>query len=417
MLTVSGCSPEQIDSKTLRGLRVLHLVNSFPRYTGDNAAIFVKRQIEALRQLGVRQTIVFPGLQSLRDFGFREILRCRPWPSKETIAPSVDLYRTSVFNIPGCDYHLFMHFAGKLVDRLIASGESFDLIHAHNACWSGVVARGIASAYQVPYIITEHDSLHLLGKYRDNHGPRFQDAYAGASRVIAVSPALAGALTRFPIDRGKLQVVGNVVDEQFFTLPSSLPAGPFTALYVGALKRDKNVELLVRAFAEAFGRRQDAELVIAGSGPEKNNLKALTRQLGIAGRTRFLGHLDQEGVRRAMWSSRVLVVPSKYETFSIVLIEALATGLPVISTRCGGPEFILQEGGGQLVPMDDLPSMCNALLTVSRRVENRAERQSRRDRVIRRFSIQTFVSTMAQVYTEVINESRYLEPPRSDARQ
>ena len=118
-----------------------------------------------------------------------------------------------------------------------------------------------------------------------------------------------------------------------------------------------------------------------------------------------------------MWSSRVLVVPSKEETFSVVLIEALATGLPVISTRCGGPEFILQEGGGQLVPMDDLPSMCNALLTVSRRVENRAERQSRRDRVICRFSIDTFVSMMAQVYTEVINESRNLEPPRSDARQ
>lgn len=406
MQTISEDSPKQIASETLRGMRVLHLVHSFPRYAGDNAAIFVKRQIDALSQLGMRQTIVFPGLQSLRDFGIREILQCRPWPRKETIAPGMDLYKTSVFNIPGCDYQLFMHFAGKLVDRLIAAGESFDLIHAHNACWSGVAARRITSAYRIPYILTEHDSRHLLGNYRKHEELRFSEAYLGASRIIAVSPALAEALRRFPIDPGRLVVIGNVVDEEFFTLPPSAPSGPFTALYVGSLSRDKNVGLFVKAFAEAFGNRKDAELLVAGTGPEQKNLTVLSRKLGIGDRTQFLGHLDPEGVRRAMWSSNVLVVPSKFETFSVVLIEALATGLPVIATHCGGPDFVLQEGGGQLVPMDDLPSMCDALLSVSRRPEGHAERAARRKIAIRRFSNRMFATTMARVYAEVIADSR-----------
>ena len=404
MLTLSPWSTEPIDFDALRGMRILHLVHGYPREHGDNSAIFVRRQIEALRALGVHQTIVFPELQSLRNLGVREILRCRPWPVRERTASGLDLYRTSVFNIPGWDYRLYMHYAGKLVAQLVASGGSFDLIHAHNACWPGVAAHQLASAYGVPYIITEHDSRHLAGHYGKDEAPRFSDAYRAARRIIAVSPALARALRRFPIDPDRLLVIGNVVDEEFFTLSPHAPQGPFTALYVGSLKPGKNVEMLVRAFAAAFADCRETQLLIAGSGEERRSLGRLIADLGIADRTRFLGQLDPEGVRRAMGSSHVLVVPSQAETFSVVLIEALATGLPVIATRCGGPEFVLQDGGGWLVPVDDIPALRDALLAVSRKTEGRAERQARREIVIRRFSNRTFLSTIAAIYAEVVRQ-------------
>ena len=129
-------------------------------------------------------------------------------------------------------------------------------------------------------------------------------------------------------------------------------------LAVGRLVPDKNFAGLVRAFA--LLDHGDARLVILGEGPERAALEAEVARLGLQARVALPGYISQP------WNyygqAACFVMASKLETFSLVVVEALANGLPVVSTRCGGPEEILDHGRyGTLVAFDDAPALARAV--------------------------------------------------------
>ena len=93
---------------------------------------------------------------------------------------------------------------------------------------------------------------------------------------------------------------------------------------------------LLRAFAERFAGDPSVRLGIGGDGPERGRLHELAGSLAIAEQVDWLGALDRDGVRQAMCEADAFVLPSRLETFGVVVIEALACGLPVVATRSGG---------------------------------------------------------------------------------
>jgi glycosyltransferase involved in cell wall biosynthesis len=102
-------------------------------------------------------------------------------------------------------------------------------------------------------------------------------------------------------------------------------------------------------------------LVVVGDGPERARLERAAQALGLGDRVAFRGALDRAGVRRALWEADAFVLASRRETFGVVLLEAMATGLPVLATRCGGPDALVTPATGVLVAPDDAPGFAAAL--------------------------------------------------------
>ena len=182
-----------------------------------------------------------------------------------------------------------------------------------------------------------------------------------AARIVAVSDGLCRCLTeRWGADPAKTSRIYNPVSLDLDAAAAS--AGDLSTrdpivTAIGRLSAEKGMIDLLEAFARV--RRPEARLKIGGEGPERARLEARAAELGIAGRTTFLGQVDPvEHYRR----TRVVAIPSRTEAFGLVVGEALAHGLPIVATDCDGPREILGEGRwGRLVPIGDAEAMARAL--------------------------------------------------------
>jgi len=239
-----------------------------------------------------------------------------------------------------------------------------DIVAAKATLWAGHAARHARRRWGLPYAITEVDTRFGTGNVRGWPAVISRRAFAEASSVIAISANLQSRLSELCRTK-KVDIVPCTVDGTYWTLPPA-PRGrrPFTFYAQAHLTPRKGFGLMLRAFANCFRGTAHVRLVIGGDGATRGDLEALAQALGVQEQVHFLGALPRDGVRDAMWSANCFVLPSFAENFGVVLIEALATGLPVISTRCGGPEDIVTPEVGVLLEPGDGKSLATAMVAV-----------------------------------------------------
>jgi glycosyltransferase involved in cell wall biosynthesis len=188
-----------------------------------------------------------------------------------------------------------------------------------------------------------------------------RDVFYHAGKLITVSRKLAEDIKGYTGGRD-IQVIPNMVDTEFFKVPGGRrSADPFRFLFVGFLTPNKKVDELIRAFAAQFGKTPGVNLEIAGDGNHRGELERLADELGVSDSVNFAGMLSREQVRDSMHRANALVSASEVETFGVVLLEAMATGLPVIITRCGGPEEFVTDDVGRLVDLGDRTQLQQAM--------------------------------------------------------
>jgi glycosyltransferase involved in cell wall biosynthesis len=183
-----------------------------------------------------------------------------------------------------------------------------------------------------------------------------------AGQTLCVSNGLLGYIrNHWGASRAKtLRIYNPVLVGGLAALPDvkNMRERPPVVLAAGRLISYKNFHSLVRAFAEV--KQPDARLILLGEGPELHAISAEVASLGLQDRVEMPGYV------RHPWSyfarARCFVLPSKSESFGLVLVEALGHGLPVVATDCDGPREILADGlFGALVPHDDVPSLTHAI--------------------------------------------------------
>ncbi|MEO8082227.1 MAG: glycosyltransferase [Ardenticatenales bacterium] len=275
----------------------------------------------------------------------------------------------------------------RLWRRYVADHGVPEVIHAQGTLLGGFLAVRHGRRHSVPVVVTEHSSAFLRGLIRPDERPVVAAVLDAAAAVCAVGPGLAAALRAFApaVD---VRVVPNPVDVAYFTPPVVPPAAvPFRFLAVAHLRPVKGVDVLIRAFAKAFGPKgptgpagavtgtqtststsaatADATpavvLRIAGEGPERGRLVALADDLGVADRIVFLGALSREQLLALYHDSHALVSASEVETFGLAVAEALACGLRVVATRSGGPDALVEAAGGWSTPVGDVDAMAEAM--------------------------------------------------------
>jgi glycosyltransferase involved in cell wall biosynthesis len=172
----------------------------------------------------------------------------------------------------------------------------------------------------------------------------------------------------FPEFNAKTIVIHNGINVAEFDAPCSKRANEPRAPYilcVSAYKEQKAIDVLIRAFKRVLEEYPLLRLVLVGAGPLRDSLESLAACLGIRNRIDFLSLQSRSEVASLLRSCEVFVLPSRFETFGIVILEAMACKKPVVATTAGGiPEIIENEKNGILVPPDDAKALASALITI-----------------------------------------------------
>jgi glycosyltransferase involved in cell wall biosynthesis len=222
-----------------------------------------------------------------------------------------------------------------------------------------------------------------------------------------------------------VRVVPVGVDENVFELGPRAGRRRDQVLFVGLINFNKGIDLLLHAMARLVARGTQARLLLAGGAFYRNTrrqsdqIRPLVSTLGLERSVEFLGVQPPNEVARLMRESTVLVLPSRAESFGAVLVEALASGTPVVATRCGGPEDIVTDDVGLLVPSEDPDSLADALANVLRNQDRYVPEALRAD-ALARFSLPEVAARTMDQYLEVLGgEAPAAAPPerlRSAAR-
>ncbi|MBI4775731.1 MAG: glycosyltransferase [Deltaproteobacteria bacterium] len=303
------------------------------------------------------------------------------------------------------DCLLWDRAARLLFQRYVDAFGTPDIIHAHSALFAGVTARRLRLAYGIPYVITEHSSVFATRRLKAWEVPQIERAFRCAEARIMVSPSLGHLLEgRFDGNVRPWIWIPNMVSNMFQPSPKRdrLEADrPFVFLNVGFLREGKGQGLLIDSFARVFQGEAGVGLRIVGDGGLREKLEAQAARLGVEDQVTFLGGLGREDVLRQMQACDAYVLSSDYETFGVVLVEALACGKPVVATACGGPECIVDETNGLLVPPGDVEAMASALREMRSRAHTYDPGAISRD-CRSRFGAETVARELTAVYRDVI---------------
>ena len=175
-------------------------------------------------------------------------------------------------------------------------------------------------------------------------------------RTIAYS--VLGAVLIFFLSRG-IEILPNMVDDLFQYMP--LNNDKFTYTFIGTLNENKRIIQLLKCFEKVCESNNNVVLKIAGDGPQRDQVNVMINSSEVLKKTvRVLGLLPREKVLDLLAETNVLVLPSAFETFGVVCIEAMAVGRPVICTRNGSADFV-DDSNGVLIDVDSDDQLIDAM--------------------------------------------------------
>ncbi|WP_062307744.1 glycosyltransferase [Polynucleobacter sinensis] len=366
--------------------------------------IFFREQALALQKVGCQVSVAYVEARRIGVFRLKHIIENHGQISVENEEgiPTMRLHGWNTLTQTFVGGLIWAVLTKILVNQYIKRYGRPDIIHAHNAYWAGYAGYLVWRMVKIPYVLTEHSSKFLLQDFRGQPKWFCRVAYQNASRVLAVSNAERGAIARYVAEE-KCDVVPNCVDTEFFTFPPvQAKSDNFVFLAIAHFSSNKGFDVLLRAFAQKFKGDKRTYLRIGGDGSIRNQLVSLCCELQIQSQVQFLGALSKQEVRIAMWSANAFISSSFHETFGVVLIEAMATGLPVIATKSGGPNDIVTNKVGMLVEVGDVSALANSMQNL--RYDNHFDREIIRNEIISKYAPPVFAKKVVNVYKGILEK-------------
>jgi glycosyltransferase involved in cell wall biosynthesis len=347
-------------------LRVLVFSTVYPNSAQPHHGIFVQQRVagypEDIETRVVAPQAWFPGTAGLRP-GFRPAL-----PRAERLETGGEVLHPRFLSLPAI---------GKCLDGvLLALGAlpglirlrrvfPFDVVDAHFGYPEGPAAVLLGRLFRVPVVLTLRGLEHRLTHYRLRR-PQLAFAVRRADRVVAVSEDLRALALAAGAAPERVRTIPNGVDSTLFQPRDraaarralGLPEAGSYLLTVGSLSERKGAHLVLEALARLTPRFPDLRyLLVGGAGAEGNEGEGLRRQaaeLGVADRVVFAGPRRREELSRWYNAADLFVLPSSLEGCPNVVVEALASGTPVVATPAGGiPQLLADPETGVILPRRD----------------------------------------------------------------
>ncbi len=370
---------------------IAYLTGQYPRATDT----FIQREVAALRAQGltvetcsVRDTgpahLVGPEQRAAAEDTFYILARARnplrlirAHARALAMAPRrygralVLAWRTAPPGLRGALWQAFyLAEAGILAEHLDRIRARH--LHNHIAEAAGTVAMLAAEMAGIGFSFT----LHGPGIFDDVHRWRLDEKIARARFVACISHyARAQAMRLSPPEMWpKLAIVHCGVEPRLYGREACAPestSGP-NLIFVGRLAAVKGVPILLEALSALAPDYPGLRLTLAGDGPDRAALEAQARELGLSDMVRFTGYAAQSEIAEMLACADIFVLPSFAEGVPVVLMEAMATGLPVIATQVGGVAELVRDGAGILVAPGDVDALAAAIADLLDDPERRA---------------------------------------------
>lgn len=376
----------------------------YPSDDGDPAGSFFREQALSLAGQGAQVGVLAASLIPLSRSSLRQ---SRNTDIQRQDDNGVNTLRISRLNVtprmPRAASIRHANMVDQLFSSYVADFGKPDIVHVHAALPAGQAAQRLQKREGIPYVYSEHSSAFARGLVGRSGVAAVRACALNASASYAVSQPFAQLLDGYlELSPGFFGVMPNSVDDSFLNAEIKGPTPGVTRfVHISNLHDKKNVDGLLRSFAQAYRGDSAFQLVIGGDGPNSASLQELAVDLGLAGQVEFVGVLQRQAVPGLLADSDVFVLPSKVEPFGVVVIEALAMGLPVVATRSGGPEGIVGPGDGYLVALGDEAELTTALLACAS-PDDTPTRLERRERCRARFAGDTVASEWLEIYAQYV---------------
>ena len=249
--------------------------------------------------------------------------------------------------------------------------ENYDIVHIHTPFVAHYLGIKLARLLDIPCLETYHT---FFEDYMQHYLPWIPKSMArrmaisisrrqcnDVSAVIAPSQPMLNALRGYGV-KTSAEVIPTGLQEKSFEAANGeafrdrygITRQRPVALYVGRVAHEKNIDFLLRMTHELRRQQPDMLLVVAGEGPAQKHLAELSQQLGLGDNIKFIGYLDRNTELNACYKAAdVFVFASKTETQGLVLLEAMAQGVPVVALAEMGTQSILIEGEGAMIAPED----------------------------------------------------------------
>jgi len=378
-------------------MHILILPSWYPTKNNKLSGIFFKEQAEALAKQNIDV-----GCIAINESSPRYIFSKREISFDYYMKDLNNVNTTSILYPVPNRFKFLRKLIRKMIfkilfKRYIKKYGKPDLIHLHSFVY-GNLAIWIKEKYNINYVATEHSTGFARGIYNKEEISYAKTIFSQSKYNICVSNELKKLLeNKFDME---FQYIPNLIDTDFF-IQIKTRKEKFSFINIGFLDKKKNQSMLIKAFSKAFSNDKNILLTIVGDGIEYKNLKNLIEALNMQKQIKLYGVANRKEVLGLLQNSDAFVLSSEYETFGIVIIEAMSCGLPILSTKCGGPESILiNEKLGKLVDKD-IKSLSDGMLELYHTSYNN---DFIRNYVIDNFSSSVVSKRLIEVYNGLKNQ-------------
>jgi len=374
--------------------RVLWLCSWYPNETDAFRGDFIERQAQAV--------------QPYADI---EILHFVPYSSKDKIESKlqngvqVHIHYSSISNrwlsfLDMWRWHIV--FLKEYIER---KGHP-DFVHVHVPWKAGIIAKRWKKMHNIPYLITEHYGIYnkvLKNNYfkrSRRFKTRLKKIFKGAEIVLPVSEQLGKEINDIvPI---VYRPVSNVVDTSLFNFRNIKFSEPFQFIHVSGMDENKRPGLIIEAFEKLYETNKNILLTLVGEAPE--HLKQQAAHLVELGAVQFKGTLTYVQTAQALKEAHCFVLFSGWESQSCVVLEALCSGRPVISSRVGGTIELISPQNGLLVQSGNVLELSNAMESIIDHFEQYNLEQIAKD-AKEKYAYEVIGREIAAVYQALVNQA------------
>jgi len=367
-------------------MNLLIIPSWYPTKIHPESGTFFKDRAKILQRSGFSVTVAAHILHPTKD-----ILRFEQ--NKNNIEKIYDdgivIYKTESINpfpkMPKKTFSFYKNSITRLIETLIYKSKP-DFVFINSSIYGGAALAQYFYDKKIPFMVSEHLKEFIIDDgFSSFHKQCINECYNYCSKIIATSDILKkNIIKKFNVDTNKITLIPNPADTERFLPKKDLTSGPFSFIAVALLRHEKRLDILIKAFAKLFKDNTNIVLTIIGDGKEKDKLKLLSHKLNVNKRINFIGYQKKSAVSDILRNHDAFVLTSEVETFGVAIVEAMSVGLPVIATKCGGPESIVLPEIGILVETNDENKLCAAMDRIIKNYDNYESS------VIRKIALKTY---------------------------
>jgi glycosyltransferase involved in cell wall biosynthesis len=375
-------------------MKILLLTHSYPDIRNSWRGTFIREQARALSLKHIVTVVHF-------KVDYEHFAPFAPYNFFKT---STGIYTEYTFTVkksfPVITQVNYLLKTYKFINKEIIPDLNPDIIHSHLSYPAGFLGTIIQRRKKIPNILTEHSRIKSY--FRSwFHRKLIFFTVKNAACIISVSNSLKSEIVS--LCPRPVHVIHNFADPEKFKILRSNHGTTVNLGFLGGLgNNNKGLDLLLQSVS--LLQKSVYILHIGGNGVLLDHYKKLSRELNIEGICKFYGEISRDDIVNFYSGLDLFVLPSRYETFGIVLIEAMCCGLPVIATKCGGPQEIVTPETGILIEKNDVAELAEAIKNMSDNL-NKYDNEAIRKYVGKKFGQSAFIENITALYKEVMNKN------------